>query len=84
MFWVYVLRSLKDGNFYTGHTEDIISRIDYHNSGKVLSTKNRAPFELVYKEEFATRSQARWRERELKTASKKKWLRSVINNNTPL
>lgn len=50
MFYVYVLRSLKDGKLYTGFTEDLRRRIEKHNRGQEPSTKHRAPFELVYYE----------------------------------
>jgi putative endonuclease len=78
MYYVYVLKSKRDNNLYTGHTEDIEKRIEAHNLGKVKSTSKRRPFVLVYKESFNTRSQARWRERNLKTAWGKKQLKSSL------
>jgi len=48
MHYVYVLRSLKDGRFYVGYTENLEKRIAEHNDGKSASTKNRIPLELVY------------------------------------
>ena len=78
MYHVYVLKSKKDNNLYTGHTENIEKRIKEHNIGKVRSTSKRGPFVLVYKESFNTRSQARWRERNLKTAWGKKQLKSFL------
>jgi len=65
-YYVYILRSLKDGNFYTGHTSDIKDRLARHNRGEVRSTKARRPFSLVYWEVFKTRSEAMKRERKLK------------------
>ncbi|NQT75308.1 MAG: GIY-YIG nuclease family protein [Candidatus Omnitrophica bacterium] len=79
MYYVYVLKSKKDNNLYTGHTENIEKRIKEHNSGKVRSTSKRRPFVLVYKESFNTRSQARWHERNFKTAWGKKQLKSFLN-----
>lgn len=46
--YVYVLRSIKDGKWYTGCTEDLQKRFNEHNKGKVLSTKGRGPFEIIY------------------------------------
>jgi len=48
LFYVYVLRSLKDGLFYTGYTSDVKKRLSEHNSGSVKSTNYRRPFELIY------------------------------------
>ena len=47
-YFVYVLRSIKDGFFYTGFTQDLEKRLKTHNRGFVKSTKNRVPFELIY------------------------------------
>jgi len=48
MFYTYVIRSKKDGKWYTGFTNDLRKRFKEHNSNKVISTKNRGPFELIY------------------------------------
>jgi putative endonuclease len=66
-YYLYILRSRKDQQLYVGHTKDLRSRLKAHNGGKVRSTKSRAPFALVYSEEFATRGEAMKRERYLKT-----------------
>jgi len=79
MYYVYILKSKKDGKLYTGHTEDLERRIADHNSGKVRSTVVRRPFELVYSEYYPTRSEARWRERHLKTAWENKKIKSSLN-----
>ena len=50
MVYVYVLRSVLDGQLYTGCTRDLRSRVALHNAGKVLSTKDRRPLELIYYE----------------------------------
>lgn len=80
-YCIYVLRSEKDGNLYTGQTNNLERRLKEHRSGKVKSTKNRRPFILVHVEKFRTREEARWRERELKTAWGKKKLKEILNNN---
>ena len=66
-YYVYILKSLKDGKYYIGSTSDIAARLAYHNAGKQRSTKNRIPFILVYFETFQNRSEAEMREREIKT-----------------
>ncbi|MGI8893810.1 MAG: GIY-YIG nuclease family protein [Bacteroidia bacterium] len=58
-YFVYVLRSEKDGSFYIGHTNNLDDRIIRHNSGRSLSTKAKKPWELMYKEEFESRGEAR-------------------------
>jgi putative endonuclease len=65
-YYVYVLRSLKDGKYYIGSTSDIAARLAYHNAGKQRSTKYRIPFILIYSELLPDRKTAEKREREIK------------------
>jgi predicted GIY-YIG superfamily endonuclease len=46
MWYVYILRSEVDKKLYIGSTNNINRRLNEHNSGKVDSTKNRAPLSL--------------------------------------
>jgi putative endonuclease len=64
--YVYILKSLKDGKFYTGCTADLKKRLKQHNAGRARSTKARRPLKLVYWETLATRSEAMKRERRIK------------------
>ena len=66
MYYVYLLRSLKDKGFYTGYTDDLKRRITEHNQGKTKSIKHRIPFELIYYESYKNKTDARKREIELK------------------
>lgn len=66
MYYVYVLKSKKDKDFYIGSTKDLKSRIALHNDGKVKSTKPRIPFELRYYESYFSEEDARKREVNLK------------------
>jgi putative endonuclease len=65
-YYVYVLRSEKDGSFYIGHTADLEERLKRHNHGKSLYTKAKVPWKLIYREEFHSRSEAMQREQEIK------------------
>lgn len=66
MFYVYILKSLKDSNLYFGSTNDLRRRLSEHNSGKVKSTKGRIPLELKYYEAYSDEKDARDREWSLK------------------
>ena len=66
-FYVYVLQSQKDGNFYVGYTNDIELRFEQHSKGFVESTKNRRPLEVVYFEAYIDQRDALKREKYLKT-----------------
>jgi putative endonuclease len=76
--YVYVLRSAKDGQFYTGLTRDLRARLQMHNSGKVPSTKLRVPLELIYWECSLNESDAAQREKYLKTAWGKRYIKGRL------
>ncbi|REE05724.1 GIY-YIG nuclease family protein [Marinoscillum furvescens] len=56
MFYAYILRSEAHGTHYYGSTQDVESRLKYHNSGKVRYTKGRRPWILVYVEQNVSQS----------------------------
>ena len=78
MFEVYVLRSLKDGIRYVGSGEDAEERLRRHNKGDYRFTKGHRPWELVYKENYETRSEAVRRERFLKTGQGRVFLNTIL------
>ncbi len=61
-YYVYLLRCADD-TLYCGYTTDLKRRLAVHNSGKGAKyTKHRLPVEMVYTEEFLTKSEALKRE----------------------
>jgi len=62
MYYLYILKSLKDYKGYIGVTKNIKRRLRDHNTGKVKSTKSRTPFSIVHTEQFKTLSEAKKRE----------------------
>jgi putative endonuclease len=78
MYYTYVLKSLKDGGIYIGHTSDIKRRLEEHNSGISKSTKHRLPFELIYSEKFRTRSEAMRREKYLKSGIGRDYINKIL------
>ena len=80
MFFVYLLKSLKDGGFYTGFTDNLDRRIKKHNDGSVASTKTRKPLELVYFEGCRNKTDALHREIYLKTSWGKKYIKNRLKN----
>ena len=66
MFYVYLLKSKKDGKTYIGYTNDLRRRLNEHNNLESKSTKSRAPFELIYYESYKSESDAKYREANLK------------------
>jgi predicted GIY-YIG superfamily endonuclease len=77
-FYVYILRSLVDGSYYVGSTQNVTLRLKQHNLGKSTYTKGHRPYELVYTEDFRTRREAETREKSLKKRSIKTFLKSRV------
>ncbi|MFA5403550.1 MAG: GIY-YIG nuclease family protein, partial [Ignavibacteria bacterium] len=65
-YFVYILRSLKNGKYYIGQTQDLESRIKVHNSAKARWTKRYQPWELIHSEIYTRRCDAMKREKFLK------------------
>lgn len=78
MFYTYVLKSKKDGKYYTGFTEDLRKRFNNHNLGLIESTKNRRPFEIVYYEACLSKEKAIKREKYFKTGFGRGYLKDRI------
>ena len=65
MYFAYIIKS-KEGRLYIGSTNNIDKRLNEHNSGKSFWTKRYHDWQLVYKEEFQTRTEAIKREKSIK------------------
>ncbi|NQU18142.1 MAG: GIY-YIG nuclease family protein [Candidatus Saganbacteria bacterium] len=68
-YLVYVLRSERDGRFYTGLTVDLEKRIREHQEGLSKYTKNKGPWKLKWYGVFSDIQLAEKFERYLKTGS---------------
>ncbi len=78
MFYVYVLQSTVDNQFYTGYTKDLTVRVKAHNDGYVKSTKNRRPLKLIYFEGCLSQQDATHREKYLKTTYGKRYIKNRL------
>ena len=75
MFYVYVLKSLRNNKRYTGFSgQDPSVRLVEHNCGKNSYPRRNRPFVLLHSEEFVSEDQARRRERFLKTGQGRRFL----------
>jgi len=80
MFYVYVLQSEKNGELYTGFTSDLKHRLSEHNQGLNFFTKRYAPWQLIYYEACLKESDARRREKYLKTTQGGRLLKRRIKD----
>ncbi len=59
MYYVYVLKSLVDGSYYKGRTNEINRRLKEHASGKTQSVRVKRPLKLVHVEVVDTIDEAK-------------------------
>jgi len=82
MYYVYILKSLKTDKLYIGHTDDLVRRIEEHNTGRGGKyTRQNGPWTLVYSGSHPDRASAVRRERFLKStkgSQEKKKLAGVL------
>ena len=75
--YTYILRCC-DGSLYTGWTNDLERRLAAHQAGKGGKyTRARLPVELVYYEQFDTKSEAMRREWEIKQLTREEKLQLI-------
>lgn len=75
MFFVYAIRSLRRSYIYVGLTDNPERRIGQHNAGYEKTTRPYAPFDILLIEPYLTRSEARAREKYLKSGMGKEQLK---------
>lgn len=80
MWFVYVIESKCNKFHYVGMSENPDSRLKTHNSGKVKSTKHYKPFKIIYSEKVGDINEARQRERYLKSATGRRYLKNLLGN----
>ena len=80
MFYTYILESKKDGNKYSGFTNNLELRFEKHEKGLVESTKNRRPLKLIYYEVYLNRDDALRREKYFKTHYGKMFLKKRLKS----
>ena len=82
MVHVYVIESLSDQTWYTGISLNINNRLKEHNGGKNRFTKGHRPWKIIYSETSNDWKAARLREKHLKSAAGKRWLRQELERGT--
>ena len=77
MFISYVLFSRSAERYYIGSTHDLENRLREHNAGECHSTRGGVPWNVVWAEEFDTRSGAVGRERQIKARGARRFLEGL-------
>ena len=78
MYYVYILWSENTKKYYCGYTSNLLDRLKRHNAGYERSTKYGVPWQLVWKTEKATSTEAIKLERMLKNLCQNR-LKKFVN-----
>jgi len=79
LYFIYVLKSVKNGKRYIGSTKVLPAiRLKQHNYGSNKWTKQNRPFELIYIEKYPNVTEARQRERFLKSGVGRQQLDNIL------
>jgi len=80
MFYIYLIESLKTGEIYISFTDNLDRRLEEHNQGLNFSTKKDKPWKYVYTEGCTEMTDARRREKYLKSTQGRRMLRKRIKD----
>ncbi|PIR74940.1 MAG: endonuclease [Candidatus Magasanikbacteria bacterium CG10_big_fil_rev_8_21_14_0_10_43_9] len=69
MYFVYILKSEKDGSRYVGITQNMKKRLEEHNNGTSIYTKGHMPWRLIWCSMFPNQEKAAAFEVYLKSGS---------------
>ncbi len=81
VYYVYILQSVKRPDWlYKGSTSNLKRRVIEHNSGKNFSTAPYTPLKLIYHEAYLLISDAKAREKYLKTSMGMRVIKKQLAN----
>ena len=80
VYYVYILQSEKDNSLYIGFSPDLKIRLVKHNKKQVISTKDKAPWKLIYYEAYLERKDATGRERFLKSGAGWRFIKKQLKH----
>ncbi len=80
MFYTYLLKSEKDGRWYTGSTNDLRKRLKQHNDNQSTYTKNKGPWKIIYYETCINKKDGESREKYLKSGMGKRYLKNRLRH----
>ena len=75
--WLYILHSGKSDHYYIGSTNNLEERLKQHKRKQTYTTARLQTFTLVYSEKYDNITEARLREKKLKSYKSKKYIRRI-------
>lgn len=79
-YYVYALHNPSKNFIYIGYSENLKQRFQEHSEGKVKSTKGLTPLKLIFYEAYPTKSDAKRREKYLKSNKGRTTLMTMLKD----
>ena len=80
MYFTYILLSKIVKKTYVGHTDNLIRRLEEHNSGKSIFSRRYKPWIILYSESYKKEADAIKREKYFKSAAGRRWIKKNLFN----
>ncbi|MBI5662604.1 MAG: GIY-YIG nuclease family protein [Ignavibacterium album] len=77
-YYLYILKSKTSDKYYTGISEDVERRLEFHNTREKGFTSRYRPWEVVFKKEFENKAEAIRAERNVKRWKSKLMIEKLI------
>jgi len=81
-YYVYIIQSEINNKFYIGQTQNINQRLEFHNTGRSIYTRNHTPWILYASNACDSRSEAIKWERKLKNLRSRLRILEFIQKNS--
>jgi len=78
-WFVYILKSEIDGDFYKGVTENLVVRLEQHNTGQSKFTSSKMPWILVFSKEMNDERSALIEEKRIKKLNRASLERLIVS-----
>jgi putative endonuclease len=75
MHFTYIIESETTQKWYYGSTSDLTQRLENHNNGLTISTRNRGPWRFIFVRPFETKKEAAEFEQYLKKTRNKVYIK---------
>jgi len=80
MYTVYILFSESIDRYYVGYTNDLERRLSEHNRKKGKYTDAGIPWEVVHTEIFELKTEAKEREKYIKSRKSRRYIEEIISS----
>lgn len=77
-YYVYILKSINFEKTYIGFTDNLERRLTQHNKGYNVFSKRFMPWKIIYTEIYNTQVNALEREKYLKSAAGRRWMKKYL------